>query len=192
MAIINIPSEQRKFDASDEVRTFLGEHGIWYRRFEGSDNLSDDATDEEILEAYQAPIDELKKEGGYATADVINIKPTIEGLDAMLAKFSKEHWHSEDEVRFIVHGSGVFHIHPKEGPVFSIEMFKGDMINVPAGTHHWFDLCEDRTIRAIRLFLDKAGWVPHYTDSGEENNFQPMCFGPTYIAPQTELRLEPK
>ena len=33
----------------------------------------------------------------------------------MLAKFSTEHWHDEDEVRFIVRGRGLFHIHPREG-----------------------------------------------------------------------------
>ena len=82
----------------------------------------------------------------------------------MLAKFSQEHTHSEDEVRFTVQGSGVFHIHPPEGPVFGVQVESGDLINVPAGTRHWFDLCEDRTIRCIRLFLDPAGWAPHYVD----------------------------
>ena len=43
-------------------------------------------------------------------------------LDAMLAKFSREHWHDEDEVRFIVEGRGLFHVHPQNGPVFAIEV----------------------------------------------------------------------
>jgi 1,2-dihydroxy-3-keto-5-methylthiopentene dioxygenase len=99
----------------------------------------------------------------------------------MLAKFSREHWHSDDEVRFIIHGRGLFHIHTSEGSVVAIEVEAGDLIRVPKGTWHWFDLCADREIRAIRLFQDPAGWTPHYTDSGVDRNYQPVCLGPSYI-----------
>ena len=30
----------------------------------------------------------------------------------MLNRFNSEHWHDEDEVRFIIEGRGLFHIHP--------------------------------------------------------------------------------
>ncbi|MCK6511177.1 acireductone dioxygenase [Myxococcota bacterium] len=187
MAVIHIKEQGRTLRETREVIEFLQPFGIWFRQFEGSDQLPEEADASQILEAYREPIEELKRTGGYVTADVINVKPTTPGLDAMLAKFSREHWHDEDEVRFIVYGSGVFHIHPKEGPVFSIEMFKGDMINVPKGTLHWFDLCQERTIRAIRLFLDPSGWTPHYTGSGLDQDFQPLCFGPSYISASPTL-----
>jgi 1,2-dihydroxy-3-keto-5-methylthiopentene dioxygenase len=112
---------------------------------------------------------------------VINIVPTTPGLDEMLGKFSKEHWHDEDEVRFIVKGHGLFHIAPEGGDVVSIEMEAGDMIRVPRGTKHWFNLCGDRTVRAIRLFQDVSGWAPHYTGSGVDEGYQPLCFGVNYI-----------
>lgn len=181
MAVLTLRKENKTIRKHTEISEFLAQLGIWYRRFEGSDTLDENATEEEILAAYDAPIQALMEEGGYVTADVINIVPTLEGLDAMLNKFNKEHWHDEDEVRFIVKGSGLFHLHPKDGPVFSIEVVKGDMINVPRGTLHWFDLCEERTIRAIRLFKEKAGWTPHYTSSKKETSFQPLCFGPNYL-----------
>ena len=101
----------------------------------------------------------------------------------MLKRFSSEHWHDEDEVRLIVEGRGIFHIHPTNGPVFALEVEAGDLIRVPRGTHHWFDLCGDRRIRAIRLFQDKSGWTPHYTESGVDAQFQPLCFGPSYFPP---------
>ncbi len=181
MASVTIPSEDRTLTDAGEISAFLEQYGIWYRRFEDGDDLNPDATSEEILAAYDAPIQKLKAEGGYVTADVINITPDTPNLDAMLAKFDKEHWHDEDEVRFIVKGSGLFHVHPEGAPVFRIEVVEGDMINVPRGTHHWFDLCSERTIRAIRLFQDMSGWTPHYTDSGVDSDFQPLCFGPSYV-----------
>ena len=181
MATVTIRDEDRSLNEAAEISDFLGQFGIWYRRFDGQVRLEDDASEEKILEAYAEPIRELMEEGAYATADVIDVSPATPGLEAMLNKFNMEHWHDENEVRFIVGGRGLFHIHPENGPVFSIEVEEGDMINVPKGTHHWFDLCEDRTIRAIRLFQDPSGWTPHYTGSEEETRYQPICFGPVYI-----------
>ena len=88
-------------------------------------------------------------------------------------------------MRFILAGRGLFHIHPEKGPVVAIEVGAGDLIRVPRGTRHWFDLCGDRRIRAIRLFQDVSGWTPLYTHSGEERNFEPVCWGPAYIRPQS-------
>ena len=39
----------------------------------------------------------------------------------------------------------------------------------------------ERRIRAIRLFQDPSGWTPHYTESGVDAGFQPVCFGPSYV-----------
>ncbi|MDQ3181150.1 MAG: cupin domain-containing protein, partial [Acidobacteriota bacterium] len=99
----------------------------------------------------------------------------------MLNKFNKEHWHDEDEVRFIVKGHGLFHIAPTDAEVIAIEMEAGDLIRVPRGTRHWFNLCGDKTVRAIRLFQDISGWTPFYTESGTDANYQPLCFGVNYI-----------
>ncbi|MBC7854604.1 MAG: cupin domain-containing protein, partial [Pirellulaceae bacterium] len=140
-----------------------------------------DATNEEILAAYAPEVDRLKARGGFVTADVINVNPTTPNLDAMLAKFAKEHTHSEDEVRFTVKGSGVFHIHPKNGPVFAVQVESGDLINVPMGTQHWFDLCGDRSIRCIRLFQDTTGWAPNYVEHSSHERYTALCLGPAYV-----------
>ena len=186
MATVTVKrSNERTLTDVTEISDFLSRFGIWYRRFEDGDVLGESPSNDEILAAYKAPIDKLKAEGGFVTADVINITPDIPNVDALCAKFAKEHYHTEDEVRFIVGGRGLFHVHPTDGPVFSIEVVDGDMINVPSGTHHWFDLCEEKSIRAVRLFQDMSGWTPHYTDSGEESQHIPMCFGPAYIRPSS-------
>ena len=71
---------------------------------------------------------------------------------------------------------------PKDAPVVAIEVEAGDLIRVPRGTLHWFNLCGDRRIRAIRLFQDTAGWTPHYTDSRVDENFMPVCFGVSHLS----------
>jgi 1,2-dihydroxy-3-keto-5-methylthiopentene dioxygenase len=79
----------------------------------------------------------------------------------------------------------LFHIHPRQGPVMAVEVEAGDLMRVPRGTWHWFDLCADRSIRAIRLFQQAAGWAPLYTESGVDQNYQPVCMGPAYFIPGT-------
>jgi 1,2-dihydroxy-3-keto-5-methylthiopentene dioxygenase len=183
MALVRIPVERRSIQEPDQVEAFLARYGIDYERWTADRPAGADLTAAEILEAYADPIDTLKRRGGYVTADVIDVKPDTPNLDAMLAKFRSEHWHDEDEVRFIVEGRGLFHISPPRGPVFAIEVEPGDLIRVPRGTRHWFDLCADRRIRAIRLFQDPSGWTPHYTQSGIDSGYQPVCLGPAYVAP---------
>jgi 1,2-dihydroxy-3-keto-5-methylthiopentene dioxygenase len=183
MALVKIPGENRTIEDVAELRAFLADCGIDYEPATPDVPLAPEATAEEVLAAYKTKIDELKARGGYVTADVIDVSPATPGLDAMLAKFNAEHWHDEDEVRFIIEGRGLFHIHAPGKPVFAVEVGRGDLIRVPKGTLHWFDLCGDRRIRAIRLFQDKSGWTPHYTASGVDRDFQPLCFGPSYLAP---------
>jgi 1,2-dihydroxy-3-keto-5-methylthiopentene dioxygenase len=181
MAVVRIPDEGRTIKEENEVRAVLAGVGIEYERWQPAHPVPDGASAEEVLAAYATEIERMKKAGGYVTADVIDVSPQTPNLDVMLARFAREHWHDEDEVRFILRGRGVFHIHPKDSPVLAIEVVPGDLIRVPRGTHHWFDLCSDRNIRAIRLFQDVSGWTPQYTDTGVDRRYEPVCLGPSYI-----------
>jgi 1,2-dihydroxy-3-keto-5-methylthiopentene dioxygenase len=182
MAVVRIPEQGQTLTTRESITEYLAGIDIEYKTWTPEHPTSSDAPSEEILNAYKREIDELKARGGYVTADVINVTKDTPGLDAMLAKFSREHLHEEDEVRFILAGHGVFHIHPVGKPVVAIEVEAGDLIRVPRGTWHWFDLCSDRQIRAIRLFQNPAGWTPVYTESGEETKFEPVCLGRSYVA----------
>jgi 1,2-dihydroxy-3-keto-5-methylthiopentene dioxygenase len=184
MATVTITGENRTVSTEAEITSLLAGYGIDYERWNPAHAVAGDAPAEAILRAYAREIDELKQRGGYVTADVIDVDPNTAGLDAMLAKFSREHWHDEDEVRFIIAGHGLFHIHPTNGPVLAIEVEAGDLIRVPRGTLHWFNLCADRRIRTIRLFQDTSGWTPHYTDSRVDEQHLPVCFGLSHLAQQ--------
>ena len=183
MAVLRFPAEDnRRIDGEAEIRAELGALGIDYERW-SLDRVPPNSSAEAVLEAYGDEIAEMKRRGGYVTADVIDVNATTPNLDAMLARFDREHTHDEDEVRFILAGRGIFFLHIG-GRVASVEVGPGDMLRVPRGTTHWFTLCEDRRIRAIRWFQDTAGWTPHYTDSGVDKGYQPLCFGPQYLGPR--------
>jgi 1,2-dihydroxy-3-keto-5-methylthiopentene dioxygenase len=183
MAVLWLHDAQTRIGEHGEIRDHLASVGIDYERWAGLPSVGPASPPEAILEAYSREIAELKARGGYVTADVIDVTPQTPGLGEMLGKFNREHWHDEDEVRFILEGRGVFEIHPKSGGVVGIEVGPGDLIRVPRGTWHWFDLCPERRIRAIRLFQDPSGWTPHYTGSGIDARYEPVCFGPAYVPP---------
>jgi 1,2-dihydroxy-3-keto-5-methylthiopentene dioxygenase len=185
MATLYLRDEGRTITDPDEITARLRAIDIQYERWAADRPLADDATADEVLAAYAAPNATRKAQGGYVTADVIDVSAATPNLDAMLAKFSREHWHDEDEVRFIVAGRGIFHLHPNGGAVVGVEVVPGDLLRVPRGTHHWFDLCGERRIRAIRLFQETSGWTPHYTETGVDARYEPVCLGPAHVAPLT-------
>ena|ERR1700744_2422637 len=187
MAVLRIPDKNETLTDEAEIRAALSGAGIDYERW-SLDRVPADCSANEVLAAYAAEIDAMKQRGGYVTADVIDVNPNTPNLDAMLAKFDKEHTHSEDEVRFILAGRGIFFLALEKG-VVGIEVHPGDMLRVPQGTRHWFTLCADKRIRAIRWFQDTTGWTPHYTGSGADENYQPLCFGPAYLGPHIETRI---
>ena len=166
MAVVTIHDEKKTLTDEHSIRECLNSYGIEYQRWTPAQDVAADATADAVLKAYAKEIDDLKTRGGYVTADVIDVTPETPGLEEMLAKFDREHWHDEDEVRFVISGHGLFHIRSDRG-VLAIEVEAGDLIRVPRGTRHWFNLCADRRIRAIRLFQEMSGWIPHYTESEE-------------------------
>jgi 1,2-dihydroxy-3-keto-5-methylthiopentene dioxygenase len=181
MAVVVDRTSGFRVSNPDEIRSYLDEIGVEFERWAPESAVAADAPPDTLLDAYSADIERLKTRGGYVTADVIAVSPATPGLEEMLAKFASEHTHDDDEVRFVVAGRGIFFVRSDDGRVTSIEVEEGDLIRLPAGIKHWFTLCDDRTIRAIRLFKDAAGWVPRYTESGTERGYQPVCFGPSFV-----------
>jgi len=122
-----------------------------------------DAEKEELLKGVDNRFEELKRDKGYATRDMIVIHEAIPGLPDMLAKFDKIHLHTDDEVRYILAGKGYFGFVEPDGKQFLLEVAAGDYINVPANAEHWFEMKDSKRIKAVRYFIDTKGWTPVYT-----------------------------
>jgi 1,2-dihydroxy-3-keto-5-methylthiopentene dioxygenase len=154
----------------DTIRRELGAVGIRFERWEASQPLKPGAGQDEILSAYQEPVRRLMAERGLQSVDVLGMVPDHPQREAMRAKFLEEHTHSEDEVRFFVEGQGLFSIH-KAGRVFFVLCEKGDLISVPDGTPHWFDMGPRPSFTAIRLFTNKEGWIARMTGDDIASRF---------------------
>ncbi len=117
--------------------------------------------------AKQRALDRLKMERGYPEQDEVALTPSTPDLQNICAKFVKEHFHDEDEVRFVLDGAGVFDIRSRGDRWMRVRVESGDLIVVPARRHHRFMLTDTNQIRCVRLFRDASGWVPHYRHRNE-------------------------
>ncbi len=147
----------------EEITAQLRGLGIRFERWE-TRNLPEDATPALVLEAYASEIQKLKEENGFATADVIRLTAEHPQKTEFRKKFLDEHQHSEDEVRFFVEGEGLFYIHA-DAQVFVVHCVRNDLISVPNGTRHWFDMGPEPNFTAVRLFTNPEGWVAQFTGS---------------------------
>lgn len=145
-----------------EIAKLLNAVGVRFERWEASAELAKDASPEQILAAYKGEIDRLAAEAGYQTIDVIRIAPDNPNKEALRTKFLDEHTHDEDEVRFFVEGSGAFYLHLQD-KVYQVVCTRDDLLSVPAGTQHWFDMGPEPFFTAIRLFISPDGWVANFT-----------------------------
>ena len=141
-----------------------------FEQWEAAKPIAPGASQDEVIAAYHADIDRLQREEGYQAVDVISLKPDHPDRAALRAKFLNEHTHSEDEVRFFVAGRGQFTLHI-DGKVYEVLCVQGDLIGVPDGTRHWFDMSETPYFVAIRLFTNKEGWVANFTGSDIAEKF---------------------
>lgn len=170
MAEIRIRNTNERISGEENVREFLNSQGVLYEHWDTSklpEHLRDKfvLTDEEkneILATYDAEIRDLANRRGYRTWDIVALSDATPNLDELLKKFEQVHTHTEDEVRAITAGKGIFIIKgsPEVG-YFDVELEAGDVISVPEGNPHYFTLMENRQIVAVRLFIETEGWIAH-------------------------------
>ena len=121
-----------------------------------------------VLADYADRVDALNSDGRYRHIDVAALRPDDddpgwpERAAAARSTFLAEHRHAEDEVRFFAEGRGCFYLH-LEPEVFAVVCEGGDLLSVPAGTRHWFDMGSRPDFVAIRFFEQPDGWIGDFT-----------------------------
>ncbi|KAG6814997.1 1,2-dihydroxy-3-keto-5-methylthiopentene dioxygenase 1 [Arthromyces matolae] len=125
------------------------------------------------VEGYEPKVDEIAAREGYKNRDTINVSK--EGLgelyESKIKGFFEEHLHEDEEIRYILAGSGFFDV--RETPSESwirIAVDAGDLLVIPEGIYHRFTLDEQNNIKALRLFKDEPKWVPYNRGPDTEIN----------------------
>ncbi|MEV6278407.1 cupin [Nocardia sp. NPDC051832] len=145
----------------------LAARGITFGHWPTLDNASTIPSDE-LLAEYAERIATLNASGRYRHIDIARIHPDDANPEwpAIAAgarqKFLDEHRHAEDEVRFFAAGRGCFYLHLGD-EVLATVCEAGDLVSVPAGTLHWFDMGTRPDFVAVRFFEEEDGWIGDFT-----------------------------
>ncbi|MBU2571560.1 MAG: cupin [Gammaproteobacteria bacterium] len=166
----NDPTNGNTYLDFSDIQAQLEPLNIRFERWSAGFELTDDADQDVILQAYRQPIDRLQEEYGFQSVDVIGISPNHPEKEALRQKFLSEHIHDDFEVRFFIEGRGLFSLHVDD-KVYCILCEQGDLISVPAGAKHWFDMGQNPNFRCIRLFTTPDGWVANFTGSNISEQF---------------------
>ncbi|GLY12309.1 1,2-dihydroxy-3-keto-5-methylthiopentene dioxygenase [Pseudobacillus badius] len=170
MTTIKIQETNEIIDNQEEVVSFLQQQDVIYEHWDISKlpvhlqekYVLSDEEKKEILTAFEAEIKDIAERRGYQAWDVISLADHTPNLEELLTNFQREHHHTDDEVRFIASGHGVFVIQGKDGRFFEVHLNPGDLISVPESVRHYFTLSDDRKVVAVRIFVTEEGWVPVY------------------------------
>ncbi|MFI2855759.1 cupin domain-containing protein [Paenibacillus sp. JSM ZJ436] len=168
MAEIVIRNTNERISGEENVRQFLNSQEVVYehwnmdklpKELQEQFSLSDDDK-KRILDIFDEEIRDLAARRGYKIWDVITLSESTPNLEELLQKFEEVHTHTEDEIRAIVGGKGIFIIKGAEDVgYFNVELEPGDVISVPENTPHFFTLMDNKQIVAVRLFIEANGWI---------------------------------
>ncbi|MEW9701919.1 acireductone dioxygenase [Paenibacillus sp. SI8] len=176
MATIVLRKTKDRITGEENVYQFLDSQGVLYEHWDTrklpeelrEKFILSDEDKETILATFEADIQSLAQRRGYQNWDIVALSDATPNLDELLKKFQKIHVHTEDEVRAITAGNGIFTIKGSaDTGYFDVELEPGDVISVPVDTPHFFTLVENRRVVAVRLFIDAAAWVAHPYDDPE-------------------------
>lgn len=167
MTFLRIPQNDLTINEFSEIKDYLNKNNVFCEKWDITTSFSKDDDQDTILHAYEKLLKPFMEKNNYTTCDVVLVDDTTPNIDEVCEKFIQEHTHTDDEVRFIVEGSGTFWFNlGGDNPVFAVHSEPGFIISVPANTKHWFDMGDKPFVKAIRIFSDKQGWLAKYTESG--------------------------
>ncbi|MCU6708199.1 cupin domain-containing protein [Paenibacillus sp. J5C_2022] len=174
MAEVRIRNTDERISGEENVRAFLDSQEVLYEHWDANKLpqelqnkfVLNDEEKEQILKTYDAEIRDLAARRGYLTWDIVALSDATPNLEELLKKFENVHTHTEDEVRAITAGRGIFIIKGTDDVgYFDVELEAGDVISVPENKPHFFTLMDNRQIVAVRLFIETEGWIAHsYSD----------------------------
>jgi len=140
-----LPHKKEPFEPISEAH--LNQLGILYFLIAGPD--------------YLKKLDALAAERNYKNRDQLTIsRDTLPNYEEKLKIFYEEHLHEDEEIRYIVSGSGYFDVRDEKDQWVRIQVYSGDLLILPAGIYHRFTLDVNNFLSTIRLFKEEPKWTP--------------------------------
>lgn len=132
-----------------------------------------------VIYRYVDTIEDLEavaKERDYKNRDQIQLNLDSFGGDEAaynrkMAQFYKEHYHEDEEIRYIVDGEGYFDVRDTADRWVRAKLEKNDLLILPAGIYHRFTLLSrKKNVTAMRLFKDEPKWEAINRDEARDTD----------------------
>ena len=109
-----------------------------------------------------ANIEDLAFIRAYANRDEITVSPDAMGplYEEKIKMFYDEHMHDDEEVRYILKGTGYFDVRDAEDKWVRIRAEEGDLLVLPAGIYHRFTVDEENVSVSSAPFSLVVGGYP--------------------------------
>lgn len=156
------PEPMEVVTSPDRIAQVLNSAGVLFEQWATVEQLDSESEQDEIIEAYRKPVDQLMQRHGLESLEVISIYPDHPKKDELRHRYLQEHTHKGDEVRFFIEGQALFYIRHQEA-IYSVRCSPGDLIILPRGLPHWVDMGDPPLMKVIRLFSSDCNGVFCFT-----------------------------
>lgn len=122
-----------------------------------------------IAGAEDPMLAKIKSDRGYNYTDIVYVCPEkLPEYETKIKNFYREHIHYDEEIRYIMDGSGYFDVRDVDDRWIRINLEAGDMIILPEGIYHRFTCDATNYAQAMRLFVGEPVWTPYNRDEIDE------------------------
>ena len=111
-------------------------------------------------EAVNSELEEICKARNYKNRDEKEIGTHLPNYTELTKTFATEHLHADEEIRYVLKGSGYFDVRNKKDEWVRIHVTKGDLIILPEGIYHRYVPDITNYIHVMRLFQEEPKWTP--------------------------------
>jgi len=102
----------------------------------------------------------VRRQRGYDYADILTISEyMLPGYHEKVKAFFDEHLHTDEEVRYIISGSGYFDVRSRGDRWIRIRCSAGALLVLPEGIYHRFTVDKAGYVHAMRLFKGVPVWT---------------------------------
>lgn len=118
-------------------------------------------------------LEKIRHDRGYHYEDTIEIcKDKLPDYDEKVKMFYTEHFHPDEEVRFVLEGSAYFDVRDRSDQWVRILVTRGDLIVFPKGIYHRFTLDSTNYCKLLRLYTDSPIYSAFYRPNATANGDQ--------------------